>query len=164
MGQVKLKTDSLSWEDLRTIRELWPRTLIVKGILTPEDAVLAADCGADGIVVSNHGGRIFDSYLSPIEVLPEIVDAVGKRVTVLIDSGFRSGTDFVKALALGAKAVLVGRPTLYGTAAAGEAGAYHAIEIIRKEIDRTLAHLGCNCVAELNRSFVRPIKYTGWME
>jgi isopentenyl diphosphate isomerase/L-lactate dehydrogenase-like FMN-dependent dehydrogenase len=156
MDRAKLKNDSLNWEDLRTLRTLWPRTLVVKGILSPEDAILAADCGADGIVVSNHGGRNFDSYQAPIEVLPEVVDAVGQRITVLVDSGFRRGTDVVKALALGAKAVLVGRPTLYGAAAAGEAGARLAIAMFRKEIDRTLAHLGCNSVAELNRNHLRP--------
>ncbi len=163
MDRTKLKNDSLNWEDLRTLRKLWPRTLIVKGILCPEDALLAADCGADAVVVSNHGGRNFDSYQAPIEVLPEVVDAVGKRLTVLVDSGFRRGTDIVKALAMGAAAVLVGRPTLYGTAAAGEAGARHAISILRKEIDRAMAHLGCNSVSELNRNHLRSPESFSWL-
>ncbi|MDO8597171.1 MAG: alpha-hydroxy acid oxidase [Sulfuricaulis sp.] len=150
MGTSMTKNDSLNWEDLRVLRKLWPHTLMVKGILTPEDAVLAADCGADGVIVSNHGGRNLDSSLAPIEVLPEVVNAVGKRITVIVDSGFRRGSDVVKALALGAKAVLIGRPTLYGTAAAGEAGATRAIAIFRDEIDRVLALIGCRSIAELN--------------
>ena len=151
MGKSMLMTDSLCWEDLRVLRKLWPHTLIVKGILHPQDAVIAADCGADGVIVSNHGGRNLDSTQAPIEVLPEVVDAVGKRLTVIVDSGFRRGSDVIKALALGAKAVLVGRPTLYGAAAAGEAGAGRAIAIFREEIDRVLALIGCRSIAELNR-------------
>lgn len=154
MGKGMLLNDSLNWDDLRVLRRLWPRTLIVKGILHPQDAVLAADCGADGVVVSNHGGRNLDSSMAPIEVLPEIVDAVGKRITVIVDSGFRRGSDVVKALALGAKAVLIGRPTLYGTAAGGEAGAARAIAIFREEIDRVLALLGCPVIAALNREYL----------
>ncbi len=154
MGKGMLLNDSLNWDDLRGLRKRWPRTLIVKGILHPQDAMLAADCGADGIVVSNHGGRNLDSSMAPIEVLPEIVDAVGKRITVIVDSGFRRGSDVVKALALGAKAVLIGRPTLYGTAAGGEAGAARAIAIFREEIDRVLALLGCPDIAALNREYL----------
>ena len=156
MGKGMLLNDSLNWDDLRVLRRMWPRTLIVKGILHPQDARLAADCGADGIVVSNHGGRNLDSSMAPIEVLPEIVDAVGKRITVIVDSGFRRGSDVVKALALGARAVLIGRPTLYGTAAGGEAGAARAIAIFREEIDRMLALLGCPGIAALNREYLVP--------
>ena len=156
MGKGMLLNDSLTWDDLRVLRRMWPRTLIVKGILHPQDARLAADCGADGIVVSNHGGRNLDSSMAPIEVLPEIVDAVGKRITVIVDSGFRRGSDVVKALALGARAVLIGRPTLYGTAAGGEAGAARAIAIFREEIDRVLALLGCPGIAALNREYLVP--------
>lgn len=156
MGKGMLLNDSLTWDDLRVLRRMWPRTLIVKGILHPQDARLAADCGADGIVVSNHGGRNLDSSMAPIEVLPEIVDAVGKRITVIVDSGFRRGSDVVKALALGARAVLIGRPTLYGTAAGGEAGAARAIAIFREEIDRMLALLGCPGIAALNREYLVP--------
>ena len=151
MGRSMMKNDSLDWDDLRALRKLWPHTLILKGVMHPQDALMAAECGADGVVVSNHGGRNFDSALAPIEVLPQVVEAVGKRLTVLVDSGFRRGSDVVKALALGANAVLVGRPTLYGTAAGGEAGAARAIRIFRDEIDRVLAFLGYRGIAEIER-------------
>ncbi len=150
-----LKNDSLSWDDLKVLRDMWPGKLVVKGILHPKDAVLAADCGADAVVVSNHGGRYLDSSRAPIEVLPEVVDAVGKRLTVIVDSGFRRGSDVVKALALGAQAVLIGRPTLYGTAVGGQAGAARAITIFREEIDRTMALLGCVSVDDLNADHVK---------
>ncbi len=154
MGRSMLVTDSLTWEDLRALRKLWPHALMVKGILRAQDAVMAADCGADGVIVSNHGGRAVDSTRAPIEVLPEVVEAAGKRLTVLVDSGFRRGADVVKALALGAKAVLIGRATLYGTAVAGQAGAARAIEIYRDEIDRLLALIGCPSLASLNRDYL----------
>ena len=144
-------TATLNTEDLRALRKRWPGKLMVKGILHPQDAVLAADCGADAVVVSNHGGRNLDSSMAPIAVLPEVVDAVGKRVTVIVDSGFRRGSDIVKALALGAQTVLIGRSTLYGTAVGGEAGAARAIALLRDEIDRLLALLGCRNVSELDR-------------
>ncbi len=151
MGKSMLRNDSLTWDDLRVLRKMWPHTLIVKGILHPQDAVLAADCGADGVIVSNHGGRNLDASMAPLDALPETVAAVGNRITVMVDSGFRRGSDVIKALALGASAVLVGRPTLYGTAAGGAAGAARAIAIFREEIDRVLALLGCPGVAALNR-------------
>jgi len=154
MGRSQMRNDSLNWEDLRALRKIWPHKLIVKGILHPQDAILAADCGADGVVVSNHGGRNLDSAVSPIEVLPEVVDAVGKRVTVLVDSGFRRGSDVVKALALGAHAVQIGRPTLYGIAAGGLPGAQRAIGIFREEIDRVMALLGCSSIAGLNADYL----------
>jgi len=121
---------------------------------------MAADCGADAVIVSNHGGRNLDSSMAPIEVLPRVVDAVGGRIPVIVDSGFMRGSDVVKGLALGAKAVLVGRATLYGTAAAGEAGAARAIEIYREEIDRVLALIGRRSVAELDRECLVP---AGWL-
>jgi isopentenyl diphosphate isomerase/L-lactate dehydrogenase-like FMN-dependent dehydrogenase len=133
------------------LRKLWPGVLMVKGILHPQDAALAADCGADAVIVSNHGGRMLDGSPAPIEALPEILDAVGRRLTVMMDSGVRRGSDVVKALALGAQAVLIGRATLYGTAAAGEAGAARAIAILREETDRVMALLGARDVASLNR-------------
>jgi (S)-mandelate dehydrogenase len=145
-----LKNDSLTWEDIRALRKLWPGVLMVKGILHPHDAVRAAESGADAVIVSNHGGRMLDSSMAPIEVLPEIVDAVGKRITVMMDSGVRRGADVVKALALGAQAVLIGRATLYGTAAAGEAGAARAIAILREEVSRVLALIGVRDVADLS--------------
>lgn len=154
MGRALKLNDSLTWEDVRVLRKRWPRTLMVKGILRSRDAALAADCGADAVIVSNHGGRVVDGALAPIEALPEVVDAVGKRIPVIVDSGFRRGTDVVKALALGASAVLIGRATLYGTAAAGEAGAARAITFFREEIDRTLALLGCGSIDALNREYL----------
>jgi L-lactate dehydrogenase (cytochrome)/(S)-mandelate dehydrogenase len=150
MGRSSMRNDSINWDDLRALRKLWPHRLLVKGLLHPQDAVTAADCGADGVIVSNHGGRNLDTAISPIEVLPEVVDAVGRRVTVLVDSGFRRGTDVVKALAMGAHAVMIGRSTLYGVAAGGEEGARRAIALFRGEIDRVIALLGCNRVAELS--------------
>jgi len=150
-----LRNDSLNWDDLKALRDLWPGKLMVKGILNPKDAVRAADCGADAVIVSNHGGRNLDSSRAPIEVLPEVVSAVGDRVTVIVDSGFRRGSDVIKGLALGAKAVLIGRSTLYGTAVAGQAGAARAIDIFREEIDRMMALIGCRSVAEINSDYVR---------
>jgi isopentenyl diphosphate isomerase/L-lactate dehydrogenase-like FMN-dependent dehydrogenase len=150
MGRSQMKNDSLNWEDLKVLRRMWPGKLLVKGILHPDDAVLAAECGADGVIVSNHGGRNLDSAMAPVEVLPEVADAVGKRITVLVDSGFRRGSDVVKALALGADAVLVGRATLYGIAAGGYDGAARALGLLRDEIDRTLALLGKVSVDELS--------------
>jgi L-lactate dehydrogenase (cytochrome)/(S)-mandelate dehydrogenase len=150
MGRSSMRNDSLNWDDLRALRKLWPHRLLVKGLLNPQDAVTAADCGADGVIVSNHGGRNLDTVISPIEALPEVVDAVGKRVTVLVDSGFRRGTDVVKALAMGAQGVMIGRSMLYGVAAGGEEGARRAISLFRGEIDRVIALLGCNGVADLS--------------
>jgi (S)-mandelate dehydrogenase len=154
MGRSMMVTDSLTWEDLRALRKLWPHPLMVKGILRADDALRAADCGADGVIVSNHGGRAVDSTMAPISLLPRIVDAVGKRITVIVDSGFRRGADVIKALALGAKAVLIGRATIYGTAVAGQAGAARAIEIYRDEIDRLMALIGCSGTSELDHDFL----------
>jgi (S)-mandelate dehydrogenase len=139
---------------VRELRRLWPGKLIVKGIQHPADAVLAADCGADAVVISNHGGRVLDAAPVPILTLPRVVDAVGKRVTVIVDSGFRRGTDVVKALALGAHAVMLGRAPLHGTAAAGEAGARRALQIYRDEIDRVLALMGVTAIDQLTREHV----------
>lgn len=156
MGRALKLNDSLTWDDVRVLRKLWPRTLMLKGLLHPQDAVLAADCGVDAVILSNHGGRVMDGALAPIDVLPQVVAAVGKRITVLVDSGFRRGSDVIKALALGANAVLIGRSSLYGAAAAGEAGATRAITIFREEIDRVLALLGCPDVAALNADYLVP--------
>jgi len=151
-GEVKrasLKNQSLTWDDLKALRDKWPRKLIVKGILRGDDAARAVECGADALVVSNHGGRNLDGTPAPIQVLPEVLAAVGGRAPVMIDGGFRRGTDVVKALALGASAVLLGRGTLYGTAAAGQRGAARALQIYRDEIDRTMGFLGCPTIADL---------------
>jgi isopentenyl diphosphate isomerase/L-lactate dehydrogenase-like FMN-dependent dehydrogenase len=154
MGRSSLRTDSLSWDDLKAMRKSWPHKLIVKGMLHPQDAAKAVDYGVDGIVVSNHGGRNLDGAISPIEALPEIADLIGKRATVLVDSGFRRGSDVVKALALGAHAVQIGRSTLYGIAAHGEAGAKRALDIFREEIGRVLALLGVNRIEELGPEYL----------
>jgi isopentenyl diphosphate isomerase/L-lactate dehydrogenase-like FMN-dependent dehydrogenase len=150
MGRAMKLNDALNWDDIREMRKLWPGTLMIKGVLNPIDAALAADCGVDGVIVSNHGGRVIDGALAPIEALPAMLDAVGKRMTVIVDSGFRRGSDVVKAMALGAHAVLLGRATLYGVAAAGEAGATRALTIMREEIDRVLALIGCRGIDELH--------------
>jgi (S)-mandelate dehydrogenase len=139
---------SITFRDIAWLRRLWPRKLVVKGILDEADARRAADSGADGIVVSNHGGRQLDGAVAPIQVLPKIVAAVGGRVCVMIDGGFRRGTDVVKAVALGADLVLLGRATLYGLAAGGEAGAAHVLSILGEEIDRTIGILGATSLAE----------------
>jgi len=160
MGRSQMKNETLDWDDLRHLRKIWPHKLLVKGLLHAEDAQFAADCGADGVIVSNHGGRNLDGAIAPLEALPEVVGAVGKRVTVLIDSGFRRGSDVVKALALGAHAVQIGRPGLYGIAAAGQEGADLALTIFRDEISRVMALLGCNSVAELGKHYLQDVEYT----
>ena len=154
MGRAMKLNDALNWDDVREMRKLWPRTLMIKGVLSPADAAIAADCGVDGVVVSNHGGRVVDGAIAPIEALPAMLDAVGKRMTVIVDSGFRRGSDVVKAMALGAHAVLVGRATLYGVAAAGEAGGTRALDILREEIDRVMALVGRCSIDELNRELL----------
>jgi L-lactate dehydrogenase (cytochrome) len=140
---------SLDWKDLDWIRARWKRKLIVKGVADPDDAARIADAGADALVVSNHGGRQLDGDIATIEALPAVVDKVGGRLDVLFDSGIRRGQSIVKALALGAKACLVGRAFLYGLASAGEKGVAQAIDILKQEIDTTIAHIGIADVREL---------------
>jgi isopentenyl diphosphate isomerase/L-lactate dehydrogenase-like FMN-dependent dehydrogenase len=135
--------ESMDWNEIAAIRDLWPGKLIVKSVLSVHEAEQAVAHGADGIVVSNHGGRALDSSRPPISVLPEVVAAVGDRTTVLVDSGVRRGSDIAKGLALGASAVQIGRATLYGVAAGGQAGAELAIRILRDEFEKTLGYLGC---------------------
>jgi isopentenyl diphosphate isomerase/L-lactate dehydrogenase-like FMN-dependent dehydrogenase len=144
-----MRQDSLCWEDIKIFRDKWPGILMVKGINRPDDAVKAIEYGVDGIVVSNHGGRNMDSVVASVDVLPEIAEAVGEQGTVILDSGVRRGSDIAKALALGAKAVLTGRATLYGTAVGGEAGAGKAIGLVRNELDKTMAYTGCRTVGEI---------------
>jgi isopentenyl diphosphate isomerase/L-lactate dehydrogenase-like FMN-dependent dehydrogenase len=151
-----LRAHSMNWSDVDKLRALWPGMLILKGILHPDDAVRAAASGVDGIVVSNHGGRNMDSAVATIDALPEIVDAVGERTTVMLDSGIRRGSDIVKALALGAKAVLIGRATLYGVMAGGQAGAEHALSILRNELKRTMAYVACRSIEEVNANVLAP--------
>lgn len=142
----------LSWEHIRRLRDVWKGNLVLKGILRVEDALVAAKIGADGIVVSNHGGRNLDSAVAPIEVLADIVDAVGEQITVLADSGVRRGSDVLKLLAVGAKAVMLGRMPLYGTAAGGMSGASQTIQILRRELDIAMKLSGCRNVREVDRS------------
>lgn len=140
--------DHLSWEHVARIRRQWPGTLIIKGILHPQDAALARQHGADGIIVSNHGGRQLDGAVSPLRALPGVVAAAG-NMTVMMDSGVRRGSDVLKALALGASFVFVGRPFNYAAAVGGEAGVAHAIGLLRAEVDRNMAMLGINHVREM---------------
>jgi (S)-mandelate dehydrogenase len=151
----KLFEATITWDDITWIRRHWPRKLLIKGVLSVADAERAAALGCDGIVLTNHGGRQLDSCVAPIEVLPEVVAAVGKRLTIIIDGGFRRGTDVIKALALGADAVMTGRATLYGLAADGQRGVERALEILTTEIDRVLGQLGCNSVTDLGPHIVR---------
>jgi isopentenyl diphosphate isomerase/L-lactate dehydrogenase-like FMN-dependent dehydrogenase len=143
-----------TWQDVSWLRQQWDGQLYIKGITTKEDAELAVRAGVDGVVVSNHGGRQLDGLPSTISALSEIVDAVGHRAEVLIDGGFRTGSDVVKALAMGARAVLVGRPWVFGVAAAGEKGVGRVLDIYEQEIKQTLALLGAGSVDELDSSFV----------
>ncbi|HTZ36626.1 MAG TPA: alpha-hydroxy acid oxidase [Stellaceae bacterium] len=140
---------ALTWDKLAEIRETWPRKLIVKGLLSVDDVVRAAALGVDAVALSNHGGRQLDWAAAPLDLLPAARQAVGERIAILVDGGMRRGTDVIKALALGADAVLVGRAPLYGVAAAGAAGASRALAILREELDRDLGLLGVSALAEL---------------
>lgn len=144
----------LSWDDVKWVRQLWGGKLILKGIMDPEDAVLGADSGADALIVSNHGGRQLDGAASSIAALPEIVAAVGDRIEVHMDGGIRSGQDVLKALALGAKGVYVGRPILYGLGAQGGAGVTKCLELLRNELDITMALCGHTDVTTVDRSIL----------
>ena len=146
---------TVSWTDLDWIRELWDGPIVVKGVLRPEEAIRAADAGAAAVIVSNHGGRQLDHLPATIEVLPDIVDAAGDRLEVMVDSGFRRGSDIAAALALGARAVLIGRGHLYGLAAAGEAGVRHCIDILAGELRTTMQLCGARSIAELNRDLLK---------
>jgi L-lactate dehydrogenase (cytochrome) len=143
----------LNWEHFRLIRRLWPGHLVIKGILDPRDARLAVDNGADGIIVSNHGGRQLDGTVAPLRMLPAIVQAC-PSVPVMMDSGLRRGTDVLKALALGAKFVFVGRPFNYAASVAGEAGVRRGITLLRDEVSRNMAMLGVNALSELDESYL----------
>jgi isopentenyl diphosphate isomerase/L-lactate dehydrogenase-like FMN-dependent dehydrogenase len=150
-GGSPMRHQAMTWADIRKLRDFWPRKLIVKGILREEDAVQAVESGADAVVVSNHGGRALDSAAPTMQILPEVVNAVGKRTTVILDSGIRRGSDMVKALALGANAVLTGRATLYGVSTAGQEGAEKVLRILKSEFEKTMAYVGCRNVPELSR-------------
>ncbi|MBV8457703.1 MAG: alpha-hydroxy-acid oxidizing protein [Acetobacteraceae bacterium] len=148
---------SLSWQHVEIARKHWQGPLVVKGVLSQEDARVARECGVDGIVVSNHGGRQLDAAATPLHVLPGIV-AAAKGLTVMIDGGFRRGTDVLIALALGAQFVLIGRPFLFAAAVAGQAGVLHAIELLSKEIDRDMALLGLRSLSAVGPEMLLPMR------
>jgi L-lactate dehydrogenase (cytochrome) len=149
----------LNWGDVEWIKKRWGGKLILKGILDPEDARLAADTGADALIVSNHGGRQLDGAPSSIQALPAIVEAAGSRIEVWLDGGIRSGQDVLRAVALGAKGTLIGRPFLYGLGAMGEAGVRTALEIIRRELDLTMAFCGRTDIRQVDKSILLPGTY-----
>ena len=144
----------VTWNDLRWLRKLWPAPIVVKGVLTADDALRAIDEGANAVVVSNHGGRQLDGVAASLRALPEIVAAINGQAEVLMDGGIRRGSDIVKAICMGARSVLVGRAYAYGLGAAGHAGVLRALEILRADVERTLRLLGCASVADLNSSLV----------
>ena len=143
-----------TWRDLERYRRLFPRNLVVKGVMSPADAMRSAEIGCDGIIVSNHGGRQLDQAPAPLDVLPAIKEAVGDKLTVMLDSGVRRGADILIALCLGAEFVFMGRPTLYGAAAGGIPGVHKAISILRGEIDLVMAQIGCPSLDQLGPDFL----------
>ena len=147
--------DCLTWKDIKWLRSLTKLKILLKGIMTAEDALLAADEGVDGIIVSNHGGRQLDSVPATIQVLPEIIAAVNGRIEVYIDGGIRTGTDGFKALALGARGFFLGRPILHGLANGGEEGVMQVLNIMKTELDTAMALSGCRAISDINRSFVK---------
>ncbi len=149
-----LHRTAITWDDVRWLRQVWDGPIVVKGVLTGDDARRAVDAGAAAVVVSNHGGRQLDCTQATLRVLPEIVAAVNGHAEVLMDGGIRRGSDIVKALCLGARAVLIGRAYAYGLAAYGEDGVTRALEILRDDVQRTLRLLGCPSIEKLDRSFV----------
>jgi L-lactate dehydrogenase (cytochrome) len=149
-----LSRSAMTWEDLRWIERIWSGPIVIKGILTGDDARRSIDEGAAAVVVSNHGGRQLDGVAASLRALPEVVAAVNGGAEVWMDGGIRRGSDVVKAIALGARAVLCGRAYAYGLSAAGGAGVDRAIEILSDDIARTLRLLGCNSIASLDRSYV----------
>lgn len=148
---------TITWETVAELRRRWPRKLLIKGILSAGDARRAADAGCDGIILSNHGARHLDSCLAPMELLQEVAAELRDRLTIIIDSGFRRGSDVVKAMALGAHAVMIGRAALYGLAAGGEDGVRHAIGLLNSEIHRVLGQIGCPSLAELGPDVLKRV-------
>ena len=153
-AHTALVRTAFSWSDMAWIRQIWKGPIVIKGVLTGDDARRSIDAGAAGLIVSNHGGRQLDCVQASLRALPEVLDAVQGRAEVLLDSGIRRGSDIVKALCMGARAVLIGRAFAYGLAAAGEAGVTRAVEILREDMERTLRLLGCNSVEFLDRTYV----------
>jgi L-lactate dehydrogenase (cytochrome) len=152
----QLSNPHRSWDDVTWIRQAWKGPLLLKGVMSAATASRAISTGVDGLIVSNHGGRQLDGLPATLRVLPEILDAVDGHAEVLLDGGVRRGSDVVKAIALGARACLLGRPWLYALAINGERGVAEMLQLVYDEIDRVLALLGCASVQELDRSFVRP--------
>lgn len=146
---------SVAWDDLHWFRKVWPHKLIVKGVQRVDDAVRLPEYGVDGMVLSNHGGRQLDRAVTPLELLPEVVREVGGKLEVMIDTGVRNGADVVAAVAMGAKAVMVGRPYLYGLMAGGEAGVQRVVDLLKGDVRRTMQLLGATSIAELDASLVR---------
>jgi isopentenyl diphosphate isomerase/L-lactate dehydrogenase-like FMN-dependent dehydrogenase len=153
-----LSDATVTWRDLRWIREVWSGPIVVKGLLTGDDARRAVDEGAAAVVVSNHGGRQLDTVSPTLRALPEVVAAVNGQTEVLMDGGVRRGSDIVKAICLGARAVLVGRAYAYGLAAAGQSGVARALDILRTDVERTLRLLGCPSVGALDSSYIETPK------
>jgi L-lactate dehydrogenase (cytochrome) len=145
----------LSWEDLAWMRTVWDRPIVVKGIQTVEDAVIAADLGVEAVALSNHGGRQLDTAPTPIDLVAPVADAVGDRTEVFCDGGVRRGSDIVKAVALGARACMAGRAYLYGLGAAGERGVDHVLAMLEADVRRTMALVGTRTVADLSRDYVQ---------
>jgi L-lactate dehydrogenase (cytochrome) len=148
----------LSFEDITRLRERWDGPLAVKGILSTEDARLAVEHGATAIILSNHGGRQFDAAPAPIDLLPAVVDAVGDRAEIIVDSGIRRGVDVLKAIALGATACMIGRPYIYGLAAGGQLGVERALQILKDELERNMALMGVTRIADVDGSFLHPMR------
>lgn len=159
-GEVYTGT-SKSWEDLKILRKYWSGPIVLKGLMSVEDAKLAVEYGVEGIIISNHGGRQMDGGVGTLDVLPSIVDAVGSQTVVMIDSGFRTGADIVKALALGAQAVFVGRPVVYGLGINGKEGAQAVLAGLLADADITMGTVGAQTVSQLNRSMLMETRHTG---
>jgi isopentenyl diphosphate isomerase/L-lactate dehydrogenase-like FMN-dependent dehydrogenase len=151
MGQ---RNPTLDWDFLRPLRDAWKGPMLLKGIMSKEEAIRAADFGMDGVILSNHGGRNLDGAVAPFEILPEVVDAVGRRLAVCLDSGFRRGSDVLKAIAMGAAMTFLGRPAAFAIAAAGDAGAARLVHMVKDEIDRVQGYLGCATLDQLDRSYL----------
>ena len=147
---------SLDWQSLQWVRALWDGPLLIKGVLHPGDARMALAHGADGLIVSNHGGRQLDGAVSSISALQPILDAVADRIPVFVDGGFRRASDIVKALALGARGVFLGRPMAYGLASGGEAGVASVIDLLRNELRRNMILMGANTIADITRDHLAP--------
>jgi L-lactate dehydrogenase (cytochrome) len=155
LERPRMARDGLSWEHLELMRRMWKGKLVLKGVLSKEDVRIARESGVDGIMVSNHGGRQLDGTVAPLRALPAVVSEAG-GMTIMMDSGIRRGTDVLKALALGAQFVFVGRPFLYAAAIAGAAGVHHAARLLREEVSRNMAMLGISSVAEMKRDLLVP--------